>query len=147
MYAYVKDNNISFLSFSLVPSQDEHEVIEYNNSITDPVYEDGQIIQSPHIESDYEKKIRVIQAIVSAESLEWVDTEWALFSDQDIGEIILQRVFNGNKFWESALQGKISAYILSLLQNEPNTALFSEIADKQAQVNEVRVFFWLTPIV
>lgn len=61
------------------------------------------------------KKIRVIASLVSSSDLSIVDLEGISFSDKEIGDIILERVFNGNPHAQAALQAKISAYILSSL--------------------------------
>ena len=93
------------------------------------------------------KKIRVFAALVSSPDLSSLDLEWITFTNQEIGDIILERVFGGNPHAESALQAKISSYIISVISGEPNTELLAEIEAKQIMVNEVRNKFWLVSLI
>ena len=93
------------------------------------------------------KKIRIFSSLVASSDIESVDLEWVQFTNQEIGDIILERVFGGNPHAESALQAKISSYIISVISGEPNIELLNEIEDKQKGVNEVRNKFWLSSLV
>ena len=93
------------------------------------------------------KKIRVFAALVSSPDLSSLDLEWITFTNQEIGDIILERVFGGNPHAESALQAKVSSYIISVISGEPNTELLAEIEAKQIMVNEVRNKFWLVSLI
>lgn len=93
------------------------------------------------------KKVRIFSSLVASPDIESIDLEWVQFTNQEIGDIILERVFWGNPHAESALQAKISSYIISVISGEPNTELLAEIEDKQKGVNEVRNKFWLLSLV
>ena len=93
------------------------------------------------------KKVRIFSSLVASPNIESVALEWVQFTNQEIGDIILERVFWGNPHAESALQAKISSYIISVISGEPNTELLTEIEDKQKGVNEVRNKFWLLSLV
>lgn len=93
-----------------------------------------------------QKKGRITELLISYPNLSTVDLEWIVFTNKEIGDIILERVFNGNPYAESALQAKISAYILSALAGNPNDELLASIQDKQEKINEIRLKFGLTII-
>lgn len=97
------------------------------------------------IESE-QQKARIKLALISTPDLSSVDLKWVIFSDTEIGDIIQARVFGGNPHAESALQAKISAYLLSVISGEPNEDLLVSIQEKQSQVNEIRSKFWLNNI-
>lgn len=93
------------------------------------------------------KKVRIFSSLVASPDIESIDLEWVQFTNQEIGDIIQARVFGGNPHAESALQAKISSYIISVISGEPNIELLNEIEDKQKGVNEVRNKFWLLSLV
>lgn len=92
------------------------------------------------------KKVRIFSSLVASPDIESIDLEWVQFTNQEIGDIIQARVFGGNPHAESALQAKVSAYIFSVMNGEPNETLRSEIEEKQNKVNEVRIKLWLSSI-
>ena len=98
------------------------------------------------IETEEKKKSRIYQALISSPDIQSVDLEWIVFSNKEIGDIILDRVFGGNPHAESALQAKTSAYLLSALAGNPNDELLASIQDKQEKINEIRLKFGLTII-
>jgi len=98
-------------------------------------------------ESSDAKKIRILATLIASPDIQDVDLEWIVFSNKEIGDIILDRVFGGNPHAESALQAKISSYIISVISGQPNTELLTEIEEKQVRVNEVRNKFWLASLV
>lgn len=93
-----------------------------------------------------QKKGRITELLISSQDLSTVDLEWVIFSDIEIGDIIQARVFGGNPHAESALQAKISAYIISVMSGKPNDELLASIQDKQEKINEIRLKFGLTII-
>lgn len=97
-------------------------------------------------ESSDAKKIRILASLISSPDIQDVDLEWIIFNDKEIGDIILDRVFGGNPYAEAALQAKTSAYLLSVIQGNPNEELLVSIQDKQARINEVRAKLNLTII-
>ncbi len=97
-------------------------------------------------ESSDAKKIRILASLISSPDIQDVDLEWIVFSNKEIGDIILDRVFGWNPHAESALQAKTSAYLLSALAGNPNDELLASIQDKQEKINEIRLKFGLTII-
>ena len=97
-------------------------------------------------ESSDAKKIRILASLISSPDIQDVDLEWIVFSNKEIGDIILDRVFGGNPYAEAALQAKTSAYLLSTLAGNPNDELLASIQDKQEKINEIRLKFGLTII-
>lgn len=87
------------------------------------------------------KKIRIISNLISATDISSVDTEWIVFNDKEIWDIILDRVFGWNPHAESALLAKTNAYILSAISWDENIELLEEIKIKQTQINDVRAKF------
>jgi len=92
------------------------------------------------------KKIRILASLISSPDIQSVDLEWIVFSNKEIGDIILDRVFGWNPYAEAALQAKTSAYLLSALAGNPNDELLASIQDKQEKINEIRLKFGLTII-
>jgi len=97
-------------------------------------------------ESSDAKKIRILASLISSPDIQSVDLEWIVFSNKEIGDIILDRVFGWNPYAESALQAKISAYIISAIAGNPNDEILISIKDKQEKINEIRLKFGLTII-
>ena len=93
-----------------------------------------------------QKKCRITELLISSPDLSTIDFDWVSFSDIEIGEIIRSRVFGGNPYAEAALQAKTSAYLLSVIQGNPNEELLVSIQDKQEKINEIRLKFGLTII-
>lgn len=91
-------------------------------------------------------KAQLTQALISTPDLSSVDLEWVIFSDIEIWDIIVARCFGGNPHAESALQAKTSAYLLSVMEWNPNAQIFEEIQAKKARINEVRTKFNLNPL-
>ena len=143
MYAYIKNWVIDCISHEIIGMSDS-DVIEYESSITDPVYAGGIVEQRTFPE--IEKKERIKRLLVESDDLDAIDLEWLIFSDIEIGEIIRSRVFAGNPYAEAALQAKTSAYLLSVTQGNPNEEILVSIQEKQARINEVRAKLNLTII-
>ena len=143
MYAYIKNGVIDCISREVLEISGS-EMIEYQDSILHPIYSNGEIIQ--YIDEEKEKKHRIYQSLISTPDLSIVDLEWITFTNKEIGDIILERVFGGNPHAESALQAKTSAYLLSALAGNPNDEILISIKDKQEKINEIRLKFGLTII-
>lgn len=143
MYAYIKNGVIDCISHEVIELPDT-EIIEYQDTISNPVYSNGEIIE--YIDEEREKKYRIYQSLISTPDLSTVDLEGITFSNEEIGDIILARVFAGNPYAEAALQAKTSAYLLSVIQGNPNEELLASIQEKQARINEVRAKFNLSII-
>lgn len=143
MYAYIKNWVIDCISYEIIEMPDS-EMIEYQDSIWNPIYSNGEILE--YVDEESVKKYRIFSSIISTQDISSLDLEWVTFSDIEIGEIIRSRVFAGNPYAESALQAKTSAYLLSVIQGNPNEELLVSIQDKQARINEVRAKLNLTII-
>jgi len=120
--------------------------------ITDDNFED---VSNEHI-SNIEKNIlnqkellrknNITASLISSTDISEVDFEGITFTDKEIGDIILERVFEGNPHGQSAMLAKTSAYLMSVLSGDPNEELLSDIQAKQARINEVRAKFNLSTI-
>lgn len=143
MYAYIKNWVIDCISQEIIEMQDS-EMIEYQDSILNPIYSNGEILE--YVDEENVKKYRIFSSLISATDLALVDLEWLTFTDIEIGEIIRSRVFAGNPYAEAALQAKTSAYLLSVIQGNPNEELLASIQEKQRAINEVRAKLNLTII-
>ena len=135
MYEIYKDG----LSMCLIEEEPTQDILQELGGDSYSVYEKQ--------ETEQEKKSRIRELVVYQTNLSSVDIEWVEFSDREIGDIIVDRVFWWNPHAESALQAKISSYIISVISGEPNIELLNEIEDKQKGVNEVRNKFWLSSLV
>lgn len=143
MYAYIKNWVIDCISYEIIEMPDS-EMIEYQDSIWNPIYSNGEILE--YVDEESVKKYRIFSSLISTQDISSLDLEWVTFSDIEIGEIIRSRVFEGNPYAESALQAKTSAYLLSALTGSPNDELLASIQDKQEKINEIRLKFGLTII-
>lgn len=143
MYAYIKNWVIDCISYEIIEMPDS-EMIEYQDSIWNPIYSNGEILE--YVDEESVKKYRIFSSIISTQDISSLDLEWVTFSDIEIWEIIRSRVFAGNPYAESALQAKTSAYLLSALAGNPNDELLASIQDKQEKINEIRLKFGLTII-
>lgn len=98
------------------------------------------------VETPEQQKARVKQALISSSDLSLFDIEWVTFTDKEIGDIILQRVFEWNPHGQSSMLAKTSAYLMSVMSGDLNDELLADIQSKQARINEVRAKFNLSII-
>ena len=136
MYSAIKNNTVQYI---LDYEPTEEQLTELGCDSYEP-YEEPT-------DTPEQQKERITQALISTPDLSSLDLEWITFTNREIGDIILERVFGGNPHAESALQAKISSYIISVISGEPNTELLAEIEAKQIMVNEVRNKFWLVSLI
>lgn len=136
MYSAIKNWIVQYI-LDYIPTQEQ--LAELNCDSYEEYIEPEETIEA--------KKVRIFSSLVASPDIESIDLEWVQFTNQEIGDIILERVFGGNPHAESALQAKISSYIISVISGEPNIELLNEIEDKQKGVNEVRNKFWLSSLV
>ena len=136
MYSAIKNWIVQYI-LDYIPTQEQ--LAELNCDSYEEYVEPEETIEA--------KKVRIFSSLVASPNIESIDLEWVQFTNQEIGDIILERVFGGNPHAESALQAKISSYIISVISGEPNIELLNEIEDKQKGVNEVRNKFWLSSLV
>lgn len=157
MFAYIKENKIAFISteklgeefLQNLKNHQSYSEKEYDEkTIKNPIVsESGEIIEAPKIETQEEKFERIFSILANPENdLETKKLEWVKFNDKQIGDLIQARVFNNNPHSQMAMQAKFSAWIGSVIMQKPNIELKSEIDEKQAKINEVRVFFGLPPL-
>lgn len=174
MFAYLKNNNIEFLSFEKIPEKipGEEKIIledgteefalidnpalvwlteiEYDSEkITNPFFDEKAwtLIKMPKVETPEQKFSRVFTKLANPENpLTTENLEGENFDDKQIGDLIEARVFDGNPHAQMAMQAKFSAWIASVVLGKPDNTLKAEIDEKQAKINEVRVFFSLPPL-
>lgn len=138
MYAYIKNGVIDCISHEVIEIPDA-EIIEYQDTISNPMYSNGEIIE--YVDEEKEKKYRIYQSLITTPDISTVDLEGIIFTDKEIGDIILERVFEGNPHGQSAMLAKTSAYLMSVMTGDSNEELLSDIQAKQARINEVRAKF------
>lgn len=90
MYAYIKNGAIDCISHEVINLPDT-EIIEYQDAISNPVYSNGEIIE--YVDEDREKKDRIYQSLIHDPDISTVNIVGIPFTDKEIGDIILQRVF------------------------------------------------------
>lgn len=114
MFAYISQNKISFLSAEkldkdFLPDEEKYQVVEYDNAITDPVYNatTKKIEQKKYEETRDEKFARVYQKLLELPELNaTTDTailEGVEFTDKEKGDLIVDRVFDGNPHAQSSI--------------------------------------------
>lgn len=93
-------------------------------------------------ETEQEKKSRIRELVLYQTNLSSVDLEWVEFSDREIGDIIVDRVFGGNPHAQTALQTK---YLASLTNKvfwveltEEDDAIFTRADEVRIQINAIR---------
>lgn len=94
------------------------------------------------IETGQEKKARIRELVVYQPLLSAVALEWVEFSDREIGDIIVDRVFGGNPHAQTALQAK---YLASLTNKvfwveltEDDETIFARADEVRIQINAIR---------
>ena len=114
MFAYIFQNKISFISAEkldkdFLPGAEKYQIIEYNNTITEPIYNEQtqKIEQKKHEETRAEKFARVYQKLRELPELN-ATTDTAIlegieFTDKEKGDLIVDRVFEGNPHGQSAM--------------------------------------------
>ena len=119
MFAYLQNNKISFLSTEkldkdFLPDAEKYQVVEYDNAITDPVYNEKtqKIEQKKHEETRDEKFARVYQKLLALPTIN-KNTDKAIlegieFTDKERGMLTEDYAFNGN------LQNQLN-YMMAIL--------------------------------
>jgi hypothetical protein len=96
------------------------------------------------------KKIRVMASLIAQSDISLVDLEGVTFTNEEVGDIILKRVFGGNPHAQIALQSKYLGVLTKLIKKESLTSedndILSEAEDKRNKVNEGRAKFSLSDI-
>lgn len=99
--------------------------------------------QYEQIETEQEKKNRVRNNIVTTQDISSIDLDWTVFSDIEIGDIIVEKVFGWNHHAQTALQAK---YIIALTNkvmwiplSDDDIRIFEKTEAARTQVNEIRL--------
>lgn len=122
------------LSMGLIEEQPTQEQLEELGCDSYEEYQEPQ-------ESEEAKKIRIRKSLVSYENIESFDTEWVQFSDIEIGDIIVERVFGGNPHAQTALQAKYLASLTNKVfwvELTEDEAIFARADEVRIQINAIR---------
>lgn len=147
MFAYIQNNQISFISESILSEKNlqnlenykDFIVQEFSKEIKNPILENGKIIEKPIKETPAEKFARIFSYLANPENpLRKEKLEGIEFNDEQIGNLILARVFDNNPHGQTALQTKV---IAMLMAKKENPELLAEILQKMEKINEIRLFF------
>lgn len=118
MFAYIHNDTVSLISAEKLdtdffPDSEKYAIIEYDNSITDPIYnaKTKKIEQKIHEETRPEKFARVYQKLLALPELN-VTTDTAIlegleFSPKEIYELTADRVYGGNVYEPIVVVGNL----------------------------------------
>lgn len=145
MFAYIHNDTVSLISAEKLdtdffPDSEKYTIIEYDNSITDPIYNSKtkKIEQKIHEETRPEKFARVYQKLLALPELNaTTDTsilEGVEFTDKEKGDLVVDRVFKGNPHEQSAM----FANLLSG-RNDPDFMLW--VATSKQLTSHILEFF------
>ena len=150
MFAYIQNNNISFLSAEkldkdFLPDAEKYQVVEYDNAITDPVYNEKtqKIEQKKHEETRDEKFARVYQKLLALPTIN-KNTDKAIlegieFTDKERGMLTEDYAFNGN------LQNQLN-YMMAIFTNTADTKTLHDAGIALGKLNGICEFFGLNPL-
>ena len=145
MFAYIQNNNISFLSAEklntvFLSDAEKYQVVEYDNSITDPVYNEKtqKIEQKKHEETREEKFARVYQKLLALPELN-ATTDTAIleglnFSPKEIYELTADRVYGGNPYEPTVIVG-------NMVFNKNDPEFLEDTQKKLMLSNQILAFF------
>ena len=145
MFAYILQDKISLLSAEkldkdFLPDAEKYQIIEYDNAITDPVYNEKtqKIEQKKHEETREEKFARVYKKLLELPELNaTTDTsilEGIEFTDKEKGDLIVDRVFEGNPHGQSAM-------FANLLSGRKDPDFMLWVAQSQQLTSHILEFF------
>ena len=150
MFAYLQNNKISFLSTEkldkdFLPDAEKYQVVEYDNAITDPVYNEKtqKIEQKKHEETRDEKFARVYQKLLALPTIN-KNTDKAIlegieFTDKERGMLTEDYAFNGN------LQKQLN-YMMAIFTNTADTKTLHDAGIALGKLNGICEFFGLNPL-
>ncbi len=101
-----------------------------------------RVIPKPQ-EPQEQKFARVFEKLKSSTNLTAEDLEGVVFDDKQIGDLILERVFDGNPHAEIALQAKVLSMMIS---GQLDAEKMKQMYKVQEEINEIREFFGLKRI-
>lgn len=145
MFAYIFQNKISLLSAEkldkdFLPDAEKYHIVEYDNAITDPIYNEKtqKIEQKKYEETREEKFRRVYQKLRELPELNaTTDTsilEGIEFTDKEKGDLIVDRVFDGNPHAESSI-------FANLLSGRNDPAFMQWVGMRQQLTSHILEFF------
>ena len=150
MFAYLQNNKISFLSTEkldkdFLPDAEKYQVVEYDNAITDPVYNEKtqKIEHKKHEETREEKFTRVYQKLLALPTIN-KNTDKAIlegieFTDKERGMLTEDYAFNGN------LQNQLN-YMMAIFTNTADTKTLHDAGIALGKLNGICEFFGLNPL-
>lgn len=150
MFAYLQNNKISFLSTEkldkdFLPDAEKYQVVEYDNAITDPVYNEKtqKIEQKKHEETRDEKFARVYKKLLALPTIN-KNTDKAIlegieFTDKERGMLTEDYAFNGN------LQNQLN-YMMAIFTNTADTKTLHDAGIALGKLNGICEFFGLNPL-
>ena len=150
MFAYILQDKISLLSAEkldkdFLPDAEKYQVVEYDNAITDPVYNEKtqKIEQKKHEETRDEKFARVYQKLLALPTIN-KNTDKAIlegieFTDKERGMLTEDYAFNGN------LQNQLN-YMMAIFTNTADTKTLHDAGIALGKLNGICEFFGLNPL-
>lgn len=150
MFAYIYNNTISFVSAErldtvFLSDAEKYQVVEYDNTITDPVYDTKtqKIEQKIYEETRAEKFARVYQKLLKLPTIN-KNTDKAIlegieFTDTERGMLTADYAFNGN------LQNQFN-YMMAILTNTADEKTLHDAAIALGKINGICEFFGLNPL-
>lgn len=150
MFAYILQDKISLLSAEkldkdFLPDAEKYQIIEYDNAITDPVYNEKtqKIEQKKHEETRDEKFARVYQKLLALPTIN-KNTDKAIlegieFTDKERGMLTEDYAFNGN------LQNQLN-YMMAIFTNTADTKTLHDAGIALGKLNGICEFFGLNPL-
>lgn len=150
MFAYISQNKISFISAEkldtdFLPDAEKYQVVEYDNAITDPVYNEKtqKIEQKKYEETREEKFTRVYQKLLALptinKSTDKAILEGIEFTDKERGMLTEDYAFNGN------LQNQLN-YMMAIFTNTADTKTLHDAGIALGKLNGICEFFGLNPL-
>lgn len=145
MFAYISKNTISFISAKkldkdFLPDVEKYQVVEYDNAITNPVYneETQKIEQKKYEETREEKFARVYQNLLKLPTInkntDKAILEGVVFSNKQIGDFIVDYVFDGNPHEQMSIFAKTIA-------GNKDPQFLEWVNSKTNKTNDVLTFF------
>lgn len=145
MFAYISKNTISFISAKkldkdFLPDVEKYQVVEYDNAITNPVYneETQKIEQKKYEETREEKFARVYKKLLKLpiinKNTDKAILEGVVFSNKQIGDFIVDYVFDGNPHEQMSIFAKTIA-------GNKDPQFLEWVNSKTNKTNDVLTFF------
>lgn len=132
-----------------VPEWFEKYSIILKNPFTDEEYQVDRIREASEVETTLRKSM-VQHEIMESDDISLIDLQWVSFSDQEIGDIIVHRVFGGNPHAQMAMMAKVMSIMMKQMMWETPSSQEMEILAKseesKTQINEIRAKFNLQVI-